>query len=101
MLGELGLDSIDELFEEIPEKLRSELNLPAGLSEQEVYERLKKLSSKNSRLKASFIGAGLQTHYIPSAVNSIHRGQNFTLLIPRINLRYPRGCCRPYLSISP
>ncbi len=83
MLGELGLDSIDELFEEIPEKLRSELNLPAGLSEQEVYERLKKLSSKNSRLKASFIGAGLQTHYIPSAVSSItSRSEFYTSYTP-------------------
>ena len=42
MLDAIGVDSIDELFEQIPEPLRlgRALELPDGLSETEVYDRL-------------------------------------------------------------
>src|SRR5204862_4102175 len=42
MLARIGVGSIEDLFEAIPEKLRLKepLNLPEGMSEQDVYEHL-------------------------------------------------------------
>ena len=50
MLAAIGVDSIDELFEQIPEPLRlgRPLELPDGLSEAEVYERLAALAARNA-----------------------------------------------------
>jgi glycine dehydrogenase subunit 1 len=75
MLEAVGVGSIDELFEDIPEKLRlgRPLDLPAGLSEQEVYVHLRELASRNvsAEDEISFVGAGMYDHYVPSLVDSI------------------------------
>ena len=48
MFNVLGIKSFDELFETIPDKLRAKsLNIPDGLSEMEMMQHIKKLSSKN------------------------------------------------------
>lgn len=48
MLKEIGIDSIDELFRDIPEELRfkGELKLPKGLSEYETRKALIKMAAK-------------------------------------------------------
>jgi glycine dehydrogenase subunit 1 len=75
MLEAVGVGSIDELFEDIPEKLRlgRPLDLPVGLSEQEVYVHLRELASRNisAEDEISFVGAGMYDHYVPSLVDSI------------------------------
>jgi len=75
MLEVVGVASIDELFVDIPEKLRlgRPLELPAGLSEQEVYVHLRELAARNvsAEDEISFVGAGMYDHYVPSLVDSI------------------------------
>ena len=49
MLDAIGVDSLEDLFADIPEAVRlgRELDLPAGRSEQEVYEHLAALAARN------------------------------------------------------
>jgi glycine dehydrogenase subunit 1 len=75
MLETIGVESIGELFADIPEKLRltQALELPNGLSEQEVFEELRALAARNvsTEDELSFLGAGMYDHYIPALVDSI------------------------------
>jgi glycine dehydrogenase subunit 1 len=74
MLKAIGVDSIDALFEDIPEDLRlGALELPDGMSELEVYERLRELAGKNSDAESevSFLGAGMYDSYVPAIVDAI------------------------------
>ena len=75
MLEAIGVASIDELFEDIPENLRlgRPLELPEGKPETEVYDRLSALASRNVHAEAetSFLGAGMYDHYVPAIVDAI------------------------------
>lgn len=75
MLRAIGINSVEELFNVIPDDLRLKkpLNLPPGLSEQELVAEMKKLGARNATVDdhISFIGAGAYNHYIPSVVNHI------------------------------
>ncbi len=66
MLKSIGIKSVDELFENIPESLRvkGELNLPKELSEWELEEYITSLANKNFSGK-NYIGAGSYNHHIP------------------------------------
>jgi len=72
MLAAIGLSSLDELFDQIPERMRLDggLNLPDGVSEMEMVEDLRALASRNRHLDdlVCFAGAGAYDHYIPSLV---------------------------------
>ncbi len=87
MLKAIGLDSVDQLFSDIPEDvhLKQPLNIPASKSELEVTNYLKSLANKNcstSKL-ASFLGAGAYDHYIPSVINAIiSRSEFYTSYTP-------------------
>ncbi|MFW6360919.1 MAG: aminomethyl-transferring glycine dehydrogenase subunit GcvPA [Spirochaetota bacterium] len=72
MLADIGVDSIDQLFADIPEKIRhkGDLKLPKSQSELEVYTRLQALADKNQQA-VSFLGAGMYDHLIPSTVAAI------------------------------
>ena len=60
MLERIGVQSIDELFETIPEGVRlgRALDLPPGRPEQEVYAHLRELASRNVSTddELSFLG---------------------------------------------
>ncbi|MGI8631984.1 MAG: aminomethyl-transferring glycine dehydrogenase subunit GcvPA [Solirubrobacterales bacterium] len=75
MLEAIGAESIDELFSPIPEGVRppGPLQLPDGLSESEVYERIAELAARNVHAEAevSFLGAGMYDHYVPALVEAI------------------------------
>jgi glycine dehydrogenase subunit 1 len=75
MLERIGVQSIDELFEQIPEGVRlgRALDLPPGRPEQEVYAHLRELASRNVSTddELSFLGAGMYDHYVPALVDSI------------------------------
>jgi glycine dehydrogenase subunit 1 len=81
MLGAIGAGSLEELFEDIPEGVRlgRGLDLPAGRSEQEVYEELAQLAARNRHCDAevSFLGAGMYDHYVPALVDSILQRSEF------------------------
>jgi glycine dehydrogenase subunit 1 len=87
MLQALGIESIDELFRDLPEaiKLKGRLSLPGGLSEHEIYEVLRKLSYKNLELDQfiSFLGGGCYNHLIPEALRElVSRCEFYTAYTP-------------------
>ncbi|MCW3066837.1 MAG: hypothetical protein JWN32_4009 [Solirubrobacterales bacterium] len=75
MLAAVGVRSVEELFRDIPEAVRlgRPLDLPAGLSETEVYDHLRALAARNvsAEDEVSFVGAGMYDHYVPALVDSI------------------------------
>jgi glycine dehydrogenase subunit 1 len=75
MLERIGVQSIDDLFETIPEGVRlgRALDLPPGRPEQEVFAHLRELASRNVSTddELSFLGAGMYDHYVPALVDSI------------------------------
>ena len=81
MLAAIGVESIDELFADIPAALRlqRELALGGGLSEQEVFAELRELAAANvsTEDEISFLGAGMYDHYVPSLVDSITQRSEF------------------------
>jgi glycine dehydrogenase subunit 1 len=81
MLAEIGVRSIEELFEEIPPGLRlgRPLALGDGRSEQEVYEELRALAAANTSTEdeLSFLGAGMYDHYVPALVDAIVERSEF------------------------
>src|SRR5687767_12381547 len=75
MLETIGVSSIEDLFEPIPENLRlgRRLELGAPVSESENYDRLYDLAALNvatDRLTC-FAGGGAYDHYIPAAVRAL------------------------------
>jgi glycine dehydrogenase subunit 1 len=86
MLATLGLNSLDDLFHDIPDQYRDPfLDLPAPLSEQEIQRELSLLASQNRPLNSgpSFLGAGSYNHFVPSVVKAIMtRGEFLTAYTP-------------------
>lgn len=87
MLSFLDLRHIEELFKDIPEKikLKKNLELPAALSEQDLAAALREIQGKNFTTagKAVFLGAGAYNHYVPAAVSSITgRSEFYTAYTP-------------------
>lgn len=81
MLAVIGVDSTEALFADIPAALRlpRPLDLPAGLSEQEVYAELSRLAAANTSAEdeISFLGAGMYDAYVPALVDSIIQRSEF------------------------
>lgn len=81
MLQEIGIKTIDQLYVDIPQKLRlnRRLNLPKALSEQEVRHHFEALLRKNKSTKdtPTFLGAGCWPHYVPAAVDNIVQRSEF------------------------
>src|SRR5579862_8674792 len=81
MLAEIGVDSVDDLFADIPGALRLErqLALDPGRSEQEVYDELRALAQANvsTEDEISFLGGGMYDHYIPAMIDSIVQRSEF------------------------
>jgi glycine cleavage system P protein (glycine dehydrogenase) subunit 1 len=81
MLDKVGASSVDELFEDIPPKVRLKrtLKLPDGASEYEVRrETLARLRQNTTPPDAlCFLGGGVWPHYVPAAVESIASRQEF------------------------
>jgi len=86
MLKEMGLTDIDELFSDIPKKIRiDQLKLSKGLSQQETEQKLRFIANKNKSYHdmPSFLGGGTKPHYIPSVVKSItSRSEFYTAYTP-------------------
>ena len=82
MLRQIGAAAVDDLFADVPEKVRlaGEMQLPPPLSELEVLDHLRALAAKNNNLKdsPSFLGAGVYDHFIPSVVGHITGRSEFS-----------------------
>lgn len=78
MLKTIGVASIDDLYSDIPGPMRLEkLDLPDGLSEMEVLERMRGYAGANKAFKHIFRGAGAYNHYIPSIVKRVTAKEEF------------------------
>jgi len=86
MLREIGVGSIEELFKDIPERVRhARFKLPQPLSELELKKELSQLAGRNASLDnyACFLGAGSYRHFIPSTVEHvIGRSEFYTAYTP-------------------
>jgi glycine dehydrogenase subunit 1 len=77
MLGAIGLSSLTELFDAVPEALRlatGELELPAGASEPDVLDEMQRLAGRNQpvgRELVCFAGAGAYDHDVPAVVRRV------------------------------
>src|SRR6478736_7227057 len=81
MLAAIGVESIDDLFADVPEGVRlgRPLDLPQGKPEQEVFARLRDLAAKNTSAEdeLTFLGAGMYDHYVPALIDSILQRSEF------------------------
>ena len=72
MLARCGLDSLDQLFDQIPPSVRLDrpLDLPDGVSEMEILDDMRRLSAldRSADDLVCFAGAGAYDHYVPSVV---------------------------------
>ncbi|WP_099191339.1 aminomethyl-transferring glycine dehydrogenase subunit GcvPA [Tepidibacter mesophilus] len=81
MLNEINVESVEDLFSDVPDELRlgRELNLRDGMSEIEILDNINNIASKNKSLKdlTCFLGAGAYDHYIPSIIKHITSRSEF------------------------
>ena len=81
MLDHMGLSTIEDLLEPVPEnvRLRRPLDLPPALSEPDLKRLLSTMAAKNKNLDmtTSFLGAGTYDHAIPSVVPHLQRRSEF------------------------
>lgn len=87
MLKTVGVNSVDELFDQIPRELRLDrpLQLPPPLSEIELESHLRDLASQNvgASGRVSFLGGGIYDHFVPAAVDAIAgRSEFYTAYTP-------------------
>ncbi len=87
MLEQLGIDSIEDLFKDIPESLilKRRLNLPEGKSEFEVERHIEETLAKNKTYPQylCFLGGGVWPHYVPAVVDEIiSRSEFYTSYTP-------------------
>lgn len=87
MFEAIGVSSVDELFNDIPESVRfnGELAIKKAKPESELMKELSNLAAKNADLRshASFLGAGVYDHYMPVIVDHvISRSEFYTAYTP-------------------
>ncbi|MBP2676102.1 MAG: glycine dehydrogenase [Deltaproteobacteria bacterium] len=83
MLDAIGVGSIADLFRPIPPGLRTgSFDLPPGMSEFEMLDRLRDLAGQNERV-VPFVGGGFYDHLIPAAVDHLAgRSEFYTAYTP-------------------
>ena len=84
MLASIGVDSVEDLFDEIPAELRagSLTRVPPGRSEMEVL-RVFSSRARQDEVQTCFLGAGAYDHHIPAAVWDLtSRGEFMTAYTP-------------------
>ena len=87
MLDAIGVDSLEELFADLPQGVRFDgtLDVPPALTEQELTAYFEELASQNEHngSHVSFLGAGLYDHYVPGVVDAVlQRGEFLTAYTP-------------------
>lgn len=86
MLAAIGVHSVTDLFDDIPEEFRfPSLNIPGPLSEFELRQELGELAARNATPGdyACFLGAGSYRHHVPAIVRALAaRGEFLTSYTP-------------------
>ena len=84
MLAAIGVDTVEDLFRDIPEgvRFRRELDVPRALTESELQAHMEELAAKNT-IELSFLGAGIYDHYVPAVCDAVlQRGEFLTAYTP-------------------
>jgi glycine dehydrogenase subunit 1 len=84
MCAAIGVDRIEDLFDEIPSGLKTDglMGISAGMSEMEVARLMQERAGTDGPL-LNFIGAGAYEHHIPAAVWQIAtRGEFYSAYTP-------------------
>ena len=87
MLGAIGLESLDRLFDVIPAdyRLKGPLNVPPALTELELTDHIQRMMGRNAGAdrKVCFLGGGSYDHFIPAVVDNLAaRGEFYTSYTP-------------------
>ncbi|WP_010273382.1 aminomethyl-transferring glycine dehydrogenase subunit GcvPA [Paenibacillus senegalensis] len=87
MLETIGIDSVEELFADVPESIRFKgtLQVSPAQSEPELLKTMRRLAAKNADTDqyTSFLGAGLYDHHIPVTIQHvISRSEFYTAYTP-------------------
>ncbi len=81
MLTDIGVESFEDLINNIPEtfRLKSPLSLEKPYSEWEISKKISALANKNISTCncSSFLGGGIYDHYVPAAVDHIIQRPEF------------------------
>ncbi|MCL1858740.1 MAG: aminomethyl-transferring glycine dehydrogenase subunit GcvPA [Oscillospiraceae bacterium] len=81
MFDIMGINSVEELFSDIPNelKLHRDLALPKTMSEPELLKHMKNLAAQNVNCDTHicFMGGGIYDHFIPAVINQITGRQEF------------------------
>ena len=80
MLDAIGVDSVDDLFSDIPAEHRNpELDLPAPTSELELRREIEAMAAENVTpgRYSSFLGGGSYRHFVPAVVRQIASRSEF------------------------
>ncbi|HET8984569.1 MAG TPA: aminomethyl-transferring glycine dehydrogenase subunit GcvPA [Trueperaceae bacterium] len=66
-LEAIGVASIDDLFNDLPSRLRNpHIDMASGMDESTLLDHLRGLAAKNVTAGADFLGGGVQRHFVPS-----------------------------------
>ena len=78
MLERVGIDSLDDLYAQIPESIRfrGEYKLPYEMNEMELRLLFEKIGSLNKQLTC-FAGMGVYDHYTPSVIPQLLQRSEF------------------------
>ena len=72
MCAEIGVNCVEDLFKQIPEKARMQsLDLAEALSELETQRYVKSLAKKNNTDYINFLGAGCYNKFVPACISQI------------------------------
>lgn len=86
MLESIGVNRIEDLFDDIPTPVRfPELKLPPASTEMAIMGEMQSLADANAHLNhyTSFLGAGTYHHYRPATVDYVlRRGEFYTSYTP-------------------
>lgn len=81
MLAKVGVANIDDLFADIPEKVRLKglVDLPRRASEMQVERQLSAMAAKNTPASSVpfFVGAGAYKHHVPATVDHLIQRSEF------------------------
>ncbi len=82
MLKEIGLEQIEDLFQQVNPKTRIQepgLNLAEGISEADARKTISAMASRNktSKNSISFLGGGVYNRYVPACISTIVQRSEF------------------------
>lgn len=84
MLDRIGVQSVDDLYAEIPEQvvLKKDYDIPSAMSETELRKFFSSLAAKNRNMTI-FAGQGAYDHYTPSVIpHLLARSEFYTAYTP-------------------